>query len=540
MNEKKIEKFIAGAYVITLIGVTMLLMYIAVFEKSDIYFRREAQGVTMFEKTKAKNVIDPEAPLGFREEYDIYIPEHGDSEMVLAFYEVHANIQVYFDDVLMYSLQGATGNKLTRTTGCQWIMVPVYKEDVGKVAHVIVSPIYKSAAGRQYSFMMGPELAIFRTRLKDDMLPILLSAITILTGIAFMVISYIGAARGEEITDIAYVGLFAFFIGLWKITEAKYVTMAFNDSPTFISYFSISMLMICVVPLMFYIKSNVRSRMRMLLVLAAGVATAISLIMLLLQVFRILDFKQMLTFVHISICIAILAIAIAAFDEFRHEKDDPKAKVTIVCFGLCAAGAIVDLVLFYLDSQSSGILFTLVAFLLYIVIHSIFSNRDLEDKANKDGLTGLSNRSRCNDMLEDFLPLDERTGLAMFDLNDLKIYNDTYGHDMGDKLIDSFAKVLRKVVPPDQFLGRYGGDEFMVIWYGADASVMGKLLLEVEKEVRTINNSEGNIQISYSCGFSVSDDHEKECTIMDLFKDADEKMFKEKRAYHRRAAALTE
>ena len=69
----------------------------------------------------------------------------------------------------------------------------------------------------------------------------------------------------------------------------------------------------------------------------------------------------------------------------------------------------------------------------------------------------------------------------------------------------------------------------------SDSADMGKIITDVEKEVRTVNNSGGNVKISYSAGYAVSDEFDK-CTMMDLFKKADERMFKEKKAYHRRRA----
>ena len=51
----------------------------------------------------------------------------------------------------------------------------------------------------------------------------------------------------------------------------------------------------------------------------------------------------------------------------------------------------------------------------------------------------------------------------MFDLNNLKRANDTYGHAVGDQLITNFARLLRNAIPAKDFVGRYGGDEFIAI-----------------------------------------------------------------------------
>lgn len=89
----------------------------------------------------------------------------------------------------------------------------------------------------------------------------------------------------------------------------------------------------------------------------------------------------------------------------------------------------------------------------------------LEKKAYIDAHTGLQNKSRCEEILNDTEVIRETTACMMFDLNNLKIVNDTKGHSAGDQLIFEFAKLLRKVIPEDDFVGRYGGDEFMAVIY---------------------------------------------------------------------------
>ena len=56
----------------------------------------------------------------------------------------------------------------------------------------------------------------------------------------------------------------------------------------------------------------------------------------------------------------------------------------------------------------------------------------------------------------------------MFDLNNLKRANDTYGHAVGDQLITNFARLLRNAIPAKDFVGRYGGDEFITNYYTDD------------------------------------------------------------------------
>ena len=535
METTKTEKIITISYFILLAALVVFMIYISLFESTEMYEKRVMHDVRSFEETSSSKVLDEDAPLGFHEEFEFDINEATNECQVIAFYERHSLVQVYFNDTLMFSIRPNAGNRLIRTTGCQWVVVPIYESDNGKTVRIVISPVYRSASGQRYTFFVGPRTALYKNRFIKDFPQLLLSMIAIIMGLVFMLASYISTAKGNNRSHVEYVGLFSFFMGAWKLTDCRFITLIVPGIPAFLSYFSITILMVGTLPLMYFIKKGIRSKAKVLLNISSAISVVAISICLILQVLGLFDFRQTLVFVHIGIISAIASITVCVISDFLHEKDDPRVKMTMICYLLCAVGGALDVAVFYVNTNSSGILFTLMAFLVYIVLNAIFNGRDLEMKANKDSFTGLSNRSRCNDILEDPMLLEDDTGLIVFDLNDLKLFNDTWGHDQGDKLILAFAKVLRKVIPTDQFLGRYGGDEFIAICFDADSSDMGKIITDVEKEVRTVNNSGGNIKISYSAGYAVSDEFDK-CTMMDLFKKADERMFKEKKAYHRRRA----
>ena len=91
------------------------------------------------------------------------------------------------------------------------------------------------------------------------------------------------------------------------------------------------------------------------------------------------------------------------------------------------------------------------------------ANKLLKKKAYLDVHTELPNKSRCEELLQNSEFLSESTVCLMFDLNNLKIVNDSLGHAAGDSLISNFARILRNVVLAKDFVGRFGGDEFMVV-----------------------------------------------------------------------------
>jgi diguanylate cyclase (GGDEF)-like protein/PAS domain S-box-containing protein len=101
-----------------------------------------------------------------------------------------------------------------------------------------------------------------------------------------------------------------------------------------------------------------------------------------------------------------------------------------------------------------------------------FSERKkLEEKlgrlATTDALTGLCNRHRFNELLEQEVARARRyhapLSLIMFDLDYFKNINDTYGHAVGDQVLQAVAEIIRKNIRATDWVGRWGGEEFMVL-----------------------------------------------------------------------------
>lgn len=92
----------------------------------------------------------------------------------------------------------------------------------------------------------------------------------------------------------------------------------------------------------------------------------------------------------------------------------------------------------------------------------------------------------------------------MFDLNNLKTVNDTMGHLAGDQLILNFARLLRNVIPEKDFVGRYGGDEFMAVIYHTSQTEVEEILKCLCLEKDRLNNREDKMLIDYAYGWALS------------------------------------
>ena len=99
-----------------------------------------------------------------------------------------------------------------------------------------------------------------------------------------------------------------------------------------------------------------------------------------------------------------------------------------------------------------------------------------------DALTGAYNRRYYEDRLKNKIIV---AGVAMIDLDDFKLYNDTYGHEAGDKVLDTVVQVVRRCIRKTDMLIRYGGDEFLLVMPEIIDSAFDNKLRQIQENIHS-------------------------------------------------------
>ncbi len=156
-----------------------------------------------------------------------------------------------------------------------------------------------------------------------------------------------------------------------------------------------------------------------------------------------------------------------------------------------------------------------------------------KEKATMDYMTGVFNkyegtRKLYVDMKECFLGENMLT-VAFLDIDHLKTINDTLGHCIGDQVLKDVAVILKQYIGKKDYIFRFGGDEFIIVFVHATSKDVKKVCGCINKEIVQYNKMK---QFPAYIGLSIGICEyrgESHVTLKDLLKKADEKMYDKKK-----------
>jgi two-component system cell cycle response regulator len=171
----------------------------------------------------------------------------------------------------------------------------------------------------------------------------------------------------------------------------------------------------------------------------------------------------------------------------------------------------------------------------------IAAREGLRDQATHDYLTGLWNRSASLDILQRELDRAARegkeVGLVMADLDEFKHINDRFGHKAGDAALCEVARRMTLALRPYDAVGRYGGDEFLIVLPGLDAATAAELAERLRARVADVPVHAAGESIPVTMTFGVTSSRGATGAEASALVDvADEAMYSAKRAGRNRVA----
>ena len=153
-------------------------------------------------------------------------------------------------------------------------------------------------------------------------------------------------------------------------------------------------------------------------------------------------------------------------------------------------------------------------------------NKMLRQQASTDTLTGLHNRRSANDFIEKLIKRHDEKGfcVCMCDIDFFKKVNDSYGHDIGDKVLAGVAQTLVENVTDECLVSRWGGEEFLIIFPNMNGDEARALVDIIRSRIKKIEFDTGsktfNITVTYGLAeYGFNGDAEA------VVKEADDKLY---------------
>jgi diguanylate cyclase (GGDEF)-like protein len=158
----------------------------------------------------------------------------------------------------------------------------------------------------------------------------------------------------------------------------------------------------------------------------------------------------------------------------------------------------------------------------------------------RDGLTEIYNKRKFDEELQRELSRavrhDRPLAMIIFDLDDFKRINDTYGHLCGDFVLKQVASAARDLLRPEQVFARVGGDEFVILSPETSGAGAEALAQKIRERILSLDYHYGEVPIAITCSFGVAELGPGMTLPQELYEAADSALFQGKRGGRNRVA----
>lgn len=469
------------------------------------------------------------------------LPAEQDGEQVICIETSHQRIRAYVDQELLYEAGFYPKPAFGRIFGSAWHFIPIPQDAQGKTIRLEITIPYAKRTTDINGVLLGPKSAIVLQILKSNLTTLAFCITTFLLGVFFILIYGVLRKKraGQKNQAYLYLALFVLLASVWALTDSKLMQFYVGQSPPWY-LLSFVVFMLLPVPFLLFIREFSLHGRRFLDILCLLFLLNFAVI-LILYVTDIADLIFTVICTHVLIFVAVGYVVALCIREKRRYAN---AEMREIIWGLWVLGAtsVIAIAQFYISDRTENSQFFRYGVLLFIVFLSVAAFRrnqklfDAEAEAKVfrrlayiDVLTQMSNRNAFDQQMHQLLdeaPHAEPLGFLMFYLNNLKKMNDTYGHEEGDRLIQSAAACIQQIFSALGNCFRIGGDEFAVILLGRTEKQIQAGLEAFEKKIQE-HNAAHTHKIDVAYGYALADRVDAQ-QIKAVLRQADQRMYDQK------------
>lgn len=535
-------------YFIAILSISLIVL-VALFWMGGLVNKNQVSHITDYNdgwvQTVSSQKIDTDKGEAYYNEFEKTLDIDTGNSCYMGFITFHQFVKVYVDECEVYSFGYDMDKFIMKSPGNMYNLVNLSCVEIGSTIRIeIVSP-YEKYKDFDISVSIGKESDFYYSVIVNSLSAIMVCIMLLFVGAVFVLIWLILSKKFELNDGLGYLGVFSIFIAAWSIheTEVLYMLPTNKQIATYVSFISLAYM---VVPIVLFIKETYGRMYEKQLQNVCNFSLSMALLVTIIQFLGLADFVEVAILIHIMMAVALVYLfKVSIIEIYSNLKKRQLNLFCILMINLLIA-VIIDLIRYTFFNSTDAATFTRIALLIYIVglgmaniketIHIIevgFNAGKYEKMAYTDALTGAKTRAafveKTEKMASRYLDYD-KVGILNFDINCLKILNDRYGHDTGDRYIKESANIIMQAFENCGNCYRVGGDEFIVIFekfkeseYHHSVKKMLKLIDEFNEKKEPYEHELG-ISLGYAVGT-------KEDVALDtVMKRADEDMYKNKKA----------
>lgn len=478
------------------------------------------------------------------------LPAVIDKDETIVFRSKNSTVTVLVDGREAYVSDVAEAPFYNHSPGTRWNFVTIREGDAGKTVELQVTQAYEDGRAKVDNFYYGDRAAItvhlIDAKLWGCVISLLIFFVALVFLFAWVVLNW---HRTPKNHSLLWLALFAMAAACWCLLETNVIQFFVRDL-RLIQVMDNMCLVVAALPLFLYANSvygAFRSRtVRVLCALDMGYI----LLATLSQLFGLWDFHQTLNGAVASYGVVSAVLIVYLVKQTRKVKTLPKQsdrlfntfqQLGILFLGLGLLGDLTRYLMMDVLDRAFIIRIGLLLFILCFGAGNIYQMITLVKKgleaefisqlAYSDGLTKAGNRTAYLEQLQRLTSEhpSQELALVMFDINNLKRVNDTFGHKKGDELLLACSDILRRTFRAPWSVYRIGGDEFVALLSGDDVhAAYEEAAVRFREAIEQANTAgEQGYQVAIAHGVAFCPPI-TQAAIDTAEKEADLKMYKDK------------
>lgn len=468
---------------------------------------------------------------------------------VLRLHVKHAAVKIYINDELKYEYgYDRIAENKTVGSGLQFVNFPKGYE--GKNIRFE----WYVAEDEAFSSLDVPSIYewknVYKALITENRLPMFFGCFLVIFGLCLMIITMFALLFSRKYIRMYCIAVFSICMGLW--TLCYYNILSVFSLPLYsVSLLEYVSLYLAPIPLIIYLGENVKQLkylfMKVIYWILLAVQLVFDVVIVLLHVKDMVHFTTGLKYMQIIIVCHLIYFTVVLIMHLKTSKRNTRLYLLgVLIVGVCVS---YDLYGYYQTrfgntsylplKGASCVGVMILVFILILVFYVELTEKLMKEternflikSAYTDELTQIHNRRYCSEQVNKISGGENPDFTVIsFDLNNLKVVNDTYGHARGDMLIKSAADVIAGTFEDSGVVGRMGGDEFVAILKTTCKEDIDKLMADFAENIAEKNKENQDLHLSISYGFASSSEV-SEKDFEKIYQMADDRMYQYKKQY---------